>query len=55
MNETLLRSPEPAAQYDDDDVLDTWLANLTFDDLDRFLTRLSERELSMVTALDMPA
>ncbi len=55
MNETLLRTTEPAAQYDDDEVLDAWLAFLTPDDLDSFLNRLSERDFAPASALDLPA
>jgi hypothetical protein len=54
MNETLTRT-DLAAQYDDDDVLDAWLANLTLDDLDRFLNRISDRDFVAASALDRPA
>jgi hypothetical protein len=55
MNETLLRTTELAAQYDDDELLDAWLANLTTDDLDAFLNRMSERDFAPASALDLPA
>jgi hypothetical protein len=55
MNETLVRTTQPAAQYDDDDVLDAWLAVLTPDDLDRFLNRLSESDVAAASAFDLPA
>ena len=55
MNETLLRTTDLAAQYDDDDVLDAWLANLSTDDLDSFLNRVSERDFVAASALDRPA
>jgi hypothetical protein len=55
MNETLLRTTQPAAQYDDDDLLDGWLATLSTDELDRFLNDLGEREFSATMSFDMPA
>lgn len=54
-NETLLRTTELAAQYDDDDVLDAWLANLTPDELDRFLIGMANYESASSSALDLPA
>jgi hypothetical protein len=55
MNETLLRTTELAAQYDDDDVLDAWLANLTPDELDRFLIGMSMQDSASTSAYDLPA
>lgn len=55
MNETVLRYAEPAAQYDDDDVLDAWLANLTPDELDRFLIGIANQTSAAVPAYDLPA
>jgi hypothetical protein len=55
MNETLLRTTELAAQYDDDDVLDAWLANLSPDELDRFLIGMANHDNMATSALDMPA
>ena len=55
MNETVLWYAEPAAQYDDDEVLDAWLANLTPDELDRFLMGISSQTSTTVSAYDLPA
>jgi hypothetical protein len=55
MNETMLRTTQPAAQMDDDEILDGWLSSLTPDDLDRFLNGLGDGEYGSTLAYDLPA
>ena len=55
MNDQFLRTAESAAQYDDADVLDAWLAQLSASELDRFLNGIAERDFVTASALDLPA
>jgi len=55
MIEQTIRHHELAAQVDDDDVLDAWLASLTEHDFDLILNGLADGRFSASHSFEVPA
>ena len=55
MIEQTIRHHEIAAQVDDDDVLDTWLASLSEHDFDLILNGLADGRFNAIRAFEVPA
>jgi hypothetical protein len=56
VGQTLVAAGDSVRYVDDEDnVVDSWLASLSIDEFDRFLSRLAESYVGGVAVLDPPA